>query len=168
ASSDPFAISGQALVPPGWIHLFGSDDLGRDVFAGVVHGAATSLGVGVAAAALSAAIGLTVGGLAGLSRGTLDLTLMRATEVAQALRRFVLGMTLVSLFGGRLGLIVLALGLTAWPGTARMLRAQTQSIMTRDFVAAARAAGARDLSILARHVLPVALPVLAAQIAYQA
>ena len=165
---DPFAISGEALVPPGRTHPFGSDDLGRDVFAGVVHGTATSLSVGIAAAALSALVGLTVGGLAGVGRGPADLALMRVTEFAQALPRFFLVITLVSLFGGRLAFIVAAIGLTAWPATARMLRAQTQSIMERDFVAAARAAGARDATILVRHVFPLALPVLAAQISYQA
>ena len=168
ASGDPFAISGDALVAPGRAHLFGSDDLGRDVFAGVVHGTATSLIVGLAAAVLSAAIGVAVGGLAGMGRGALDLALMRVTEFAQALPRFFLVITLVSLFGGKLLFIVAALGLTAWPATARMLRAQTQSIMARDFVAAARAAGSGDAAILARHVLPLALPVLAAQISYQA
>jgi peptide/nickel transport system permease protein len=167
ASGDPFAMTGQALAPPGRAHLFGSDDLGRDVLAGVVHGAVTSLIVGMSAAALSAVIGVVVGGLAGMG-GALDLTLMRATEFAQALPRFFLVIVLVSLFGGRLAFIVGALGLTAWPATARMLRAQTQSIMERDFVAAARAAGASDVTILLRHVLPLAMPVLAAQISYQA
>ena len=168
ASGDPFAITGQVLAPPGRLHPFGSDDLGRDVLAGVVHGTVTSLIVGLSAAALSALVGVTIGGLAGVGRGAVDLTLMRATEFAQALPRFFLVIVLVSLFGGRLAFIVAALGLTAWPATARMLRALTQSIMERDFVAAARAAGARDATILLRHVLPLAMPVLAAQISYQA
>jgi peptide/nickel transport system permease protein len=164
---DPFAISGHALRAPDASHPFGTDDLGRDVFAGVVHGTSVSLLVGFAAAALSAAVGIAVGGLAGLG-GRADLALMRVTEFAQALPRFFLVITLVSLFGGRLSFIVAALGLTAWPSTARMFRAQVSTLMSRDFAAASYAAGARPLGILVRHVVPLALPLLGAQIAFQA
>jgi peptide/nickel transport system permease protein len=164
---DPFAITGHALLAPGAAHLFGTDDLGRDVFAGVVHGTSVSLAVGFAAAALSAIIGVAVGGLAGIGRRA-DLALMRVTEFAQALPRFFLIITLVSLFGGRLWFIVAALGLTAWPSTARVFRAQVLTLMHRDFVAASYAAGEREVGILLRHVLPLALPVLASQVAFQA
>jgi peptide/nickel transport system permease protein len=74
----------------------------------------------------------------------------------------------VSLFGSRLSLVVLAIGLTAWPATARLFRAQVQSVFTREFALAARGAGAGDLAILVRHALPLARPVLAAQISFQA
>ena len=168
SARDPFAVSNQAIVPPGGSHPFGTDDLGRDVFAGVVHGAAVSLKVGFAAAALSASIGLVVGGLAGMVGGATDQTLMRTTEFVQALPRLFLIITLVSLFGGRLWFVVVTIGLTAWPATARMFRAQVLSIAGRDFVTAARAAGAGDTVILVRHVLPLALPVLAAHVSYQA
>ncbi len=93
---------------------------------------------------------------------------MRATEFVQALPRFFLVITLVSLFGGRLSFIVAALGLTAWPSTARLFRAQVLTIRSRDFIAASRAAGAREFAILRRHVVPTALPVLGAHISYQA
>lgn len=167
APGDPFAIRGPALQPPGRMHPFGTDDLGRDVFAGVIHGATISLTVGFMAAALSALVGVAVGGLAGAGRRA-DLVLMRLAEFAQALPRFFLMVTVVSLFGGRLWLIVAALGLTAWPATARVFRAQVLSLMTRDFVAASVAAGSGTCRVLARHVLPLALPVLGSQIAFQA
>jgi peptide/nickel transport system permease protein len=80
--------------------LFGTDDLGRDVFAGVVRGASVSLIVGFAAVLLSVCVGVVVGGWAGIGEGAVDLTLMRLTEFAQALPRFFLVITLVSLFGG--------------------------------------------------------------------
>ena len=165
---DPFAVTDDALRPPGQTHVFGTDDLGRDVFSGVVHGAAVSLGVGFAAALLSAVVGVTVGGLAGIGEGAVDLALMRFTEFAQALPRFFLVITLVSLFGGRLTFIVVAIGLTTWPSTARLFRAQVRSIRSRDFVSASRAAGAGELAILRRHLLPMALPVLASHLSYQA
>lgn len=164
---DPFATSGPALRAPEAAHPFGTDDLGRDVFAGVVHGTSVSLMVGFAAAALSALIGIAVGGAAGINRRA-DLLLMRVTEFAQALPRFFLMITLVSLFGGRLWFITAALGLTAWPATARMFRAQVRALMARDFVAASYAAGERNLGILSRHVMPLALPVLVSQVAFQA
>lgn len=167
APHDPFAISSDALRPPGAGHLFGTDDLGRDVFAGVVHGTAVSLTVGFGAAALSALIGLAVGGWAGVGTRA-DGALMRVTEFFQALPRFFLVITMVSLFGGRLWLIVGALGLTAWPPTARVFRAQVATLVSRDFVAASYAAGEREIGVLLRHVLPAALPVIAAQIAFQA
>lgn len=167
APRDPFAISGNALRPPDAVHPFGTDDLGRDVFSGVVHGTAVSLGVGFAAAALSAIVGISIGGLAGLG-GAADVALMRVTEFAQALPRFFLVITVVSLFGGRLWLVVAALGLTAWPSTARLFRSQVVALMTRDFAVASQAAGERATGILVRHVLPLALPVLASHIAFQA
>jgi len=168
APIDPFAMTGAALAPPGSAHPFGTDDLGRDVFAGVVHGAWTSLQVGLAASACALAIGVLVGGAAGLRGGVTDTLLMRATEFAQVIPRFFLVIVIVSLFGGHLWLIVAVIGVTAWPATARVFRAQVMSIVSRDFVAAARAAGSRDRDILRRHVLPLAAPVLAAQVSYQA
>ena len=167
APQDPFTITGQTLRAPDATHVFGTDDLGRDVFAGVVHGTSVSLTVGLTAAALSALIGILVGGFAGIGTRA-DLALMRVTEFAQAVPRFFLIITLVSLFGGRLWFIVIALGLTAWPSTARVFRAQVLSLIHRDFVAASYAAGEREVRVLIRHVLPLALPVLASQIAFQA
>jgi peptide/nickel transport system permease protein len=168
APGDPFAVASDPLLPPTKAHPFGTDDLGRDVYAGVMHGASNSLRVGVAAAAISALAGLVVGGLAGARRGSTDRVLMGATEFVQSVPRFFLVVTIVSLFGGSLSLIVLIIGLTAWPGIARLFRAQVQSTFGRDFVSAARAAGAGDGKILVRHVLPAAVPVLAAEISYQA
>lgn len=168
APIDPFAMSGAALAPPGAAHPFGTDDLGRDVFSGVVHGAWTSLQVGLTASICAITIGVVVGGMAGLRGGFTDTLLMRATEFVQAIPGFFLVIVIVSLFGGHLWLIVAVIGLTAWPATARVFRAQVMSIAARDFVAAARAAGSRDRRILWCHVIPLAAPVLAAQVSHQA
>lgn len=167
APGDPFRITTDALRAPDAQHFFGTDDLGRDVFAGVIHGTGVSLVVGFAAATLSALIGIAIGGVAGISRRA-DLVLMRVTEFAQALPRFFLIITLVSLFGGRLWFIVMAVGLTAWPSTTRVFRAQVRSLIARDFVAAAYVSGAGPIRVLSKHVLPLALPVLASHVAFQA
>ncbi len=167
APGDPFAIAGGALEPPGARHLFGTDDLGRDVFAGVVHGTATSLQVGIVAASVSAFIGMIVGGLAGARGGATDQALMRMTELVQALPRFFLIVAVVSLFGGQLALIVTVIALTTWPTTARVFRAQVMSALGREYALAARAAGSSDSAIVRRHVLPAAIGVLGAEVSYQ-
>jgi peptide/nickel transport system permease protein len=129
APGDPFAMNAAPLAGPAARHPFGTDDLGRDVYAGVIHGARTSLYVGFTAATLAGALGLLVGGLAAIRGGGFDQLLMRATDFVQALPRFLLIVTLVSLFGHRFGLIVLAIGLTEWPTTARLFRAQALSVL---------------------------------------
>lgn len=165
---DPFAVASEALAPPESVHWFGTDDLGRDVFAGVVHGARNSLYIGIVAGLLAGVLGVAIGGAAGLRGGLLDHVLMRTTEFVQALPRFFLVVLIVSLFGSSFALIVLVIGLTAWPAPARVFRAQVLAMMERDFVSAARAAGGREAGILRRHILPLAAPVLAAQVSYQA
>jgi len=168
APADPFRIAGDALTPPSTPHLFGTDDLGRDVLAGVLHGALNSLKVGLAGALSAALFGIGIGGLAAMCGGLVDDLLMRMTEFVQAMPRFFLVVTIVSLFGGHLWLIVLVIALTAWPETARVFRAQVQSILGRDFVVAARAAGCSERRILWRHVLPLTIAVVGAHASYQA
>jgi peptide/nickel transport system permease protein len=168
APEDPFAMSAAPLLQPGARHPFGTDDLGRDVYAGVVHGTRTSLYVALAAATIAGALGLIVGGVAAIRGGLVDQVLMRGTDFVQSLPRFLLIVVSVSLFGARFALIVLIIGLTEWPSTARLFRAHALGTLERDFAIAARAAGAGTVAILWRHVLPLALPVMAAQISYHA
>lgn len=167
AARDPFAATGGALQAPSALHLFGTDDLGRDLLAGVLYGARTSLQVGLVAALLSTVIGVGVGGLAGVRGGSVDQLLMRATEFVQAIPRFFLIVLAVSLLGSDQTLIVILLGLTAWPDTARLFRAQVMSVLVRDYVLASRAAGGGDTAILVRHVVPHARAVVTAEAAYQ-
>ncbi len=168
APTDPFAVTGGALIAPSMRYPFGTDDLGRDVFAGVIHGAATSLQVGAVGALGAILVGLVIGGLAGIRGGWLDHLLMRATEFVQAMPRFFLVITVIAIFGTSLWLIVLVIGLTAWPGTARVFRSMVLTTIERDFVLASRAAGGGDRWILLRHVLPLTLPVVAAHASHQA
>ncbi len=165
-TADPSATSDDALRPPNGRHIFGTDDLGRDLWAAVLHGTRASLFVGFVAAGLSTLVALLVGGAAAMRGGAVDHFLMRGTEFVQALPRFFLIVLIVSLFGSVHGVIVLVIGLTAWPSTARVFRAQVLAVLGRDFVMASRAAGASDARILVRHVLPHAAPVIAAEAAY--
>lgn len=163
---DPAAMTGAALSAPGAAHPFGTDDLGRDILSGVVYGTRTSLVVGLVAASLSTAVAVIVGGVAAMRGGVVDHLLMRGTEFVQALPRFFLIILIVSLFGSVQAIIILVIGLTTWPSTARLFRAQTLALLTRDFVTASRASGASDAVVLTRHVWPLALPVVAAEAAY--
>ncbi len=163
---DPSSIAGEALLSPTAQHPFGTDDLGRDLYSGVLYGTRTSLVVGFVAAALSLSVALLVGGTAAMRGGAVDHALMRSTEFVQALPRFFLVVLIVSLFGSVHGVIILVIGLTTWPATARVFRAQVLSVLGRDFVLAARASGGSDRAILVRHVLPHAAPVVAAEAAY--
>jgi len=167
APGDPLVGDAPALQPPSWAHWLGTDDLGRDLLGGVLHGARVSLFVGLAVALLSTACGIVVGGVAGFFGGWVDDGLMRLTELVQVLPRFFLAIIVATLFGGSLINIVLLLGLTFWPSTARLLRAQILSLREREFVVAARAMGAGAPAMLTRHVLPNALPTVIVNTALQ-
>ena len=160
APGDPFRPAGAPLQAPSARHWFGTDDLGRDVFAGVVHGSRASLLVGLVAALTSGLVGTLVGSVAGFCGRLADDTLMRLAELVQVVPRFFLALIVAALFGPSIGVIALLLGLTFWPGTARLLRAQILSLRTRDFVLAARALGVPEQRILVRHVLPNATAVV--------
>ena len=154
APTDPFSFSGMPFEPPSGAHWLGTDDLGRDVFAGVVRGARTSLFVGVAVAGASLIIGTVVGGVAGFAGGKVDDLLMRLTELSQVLPRFFLALTVVALFGPGLTNMVLVLALTSWELTARVARSGVLAVKELDFVTAAEALGSSPGRNLRTHVLP--------------
>lgn len=158
APTDPFASVGSPLTPPSRTHAFGTDDLGRDVFSGIVHGTRTSLSVTLSVIAIASIIGVAVGAVAGYRGGAVDDLLMRGTEAVQIVPRFFLAAVVIALFGPGLDRMVFVLGLTSWPAIARVVRAETLSLARREFVDAAHALGAKTSRILLRHVLPNALP----------
>jgi len=158
APMDPFATVGPPLTPPSRANVLGTDDLGRDLLAGIVHGARTSLTVVLSATALAAVFGVTIGAVAGYRAGTTDHVLMRLTELVQVIPRFFLAVLVVALFGPGLDRLVLVLGLTSWPAIARVVRAETMSLARREFVDAAHALGVPAGRVLMRHILPNALP----------
>lgn len=156
--ADPWERAGRRWEPPGGRFILGTDHQGRDVLAGIVVGAKTSLLVGLAAAGIIFTIGLTVGSTAGYHGGRLDETLMRVTEFFQILPAFLFAMVLITIFSPTIWTIVLAIGLSNWAGTARLVRAEFLTLRERDFVAAARALGVGDRRIILREILPNALP----------
>jgi peptide/nickel transport system permease protein len=157
---DPLAIAGQPLLPPfqDWALPLGTDRLGRDVVAGLFHGARTSLAVGLAAAAASILVGSIVGTVAGFAGGLVDEVLMRITDAFQTVPGFLLSLALVSVVGPSLSVVVAAIALSAWTGPTRIARAEVLSIRERDYVASARVIGMHPVEIAFREVLPNALP----------
>jgi peptide/nickel transport system permease protein len=160
APDDPFRSVAAPLAAPSRAYLMGTDDLGRNVLTGVIHGARTSLVVALSVTVLASLVGVTVGTLSGYGTGTLDDGLMRLTEFVQVVPRFFLAVVVIALFGAGADRLVLVLGLTSWPQLARIVRAETLTLRTRDFVEAARSLGAPGGRILLRHILPGVLPAI--------
>jgi peptide/nickel transport system permease protein len=153
----------EPLEPPSLRHWFGTDDLGRDLFAGVVEGGRLSLLVGFGVASFSLLLGTGVGMVAGLSGGVVDELLMRVIELFQILPRFFLALAVLMLWGSDWLHLVLVLGLTSWADLARLARTETLVLRGQSFIDSAQSAGASMGTILWRHVLPnVVRPVLTA------
>lgn len=155
--ADPFEIAAAPMEPPGSEMLLGSDYLGRDVLTGMIYGGRATLLVGVVAAVLSMAIGITIGALAGYYGGWVDETLMRITEFFQVLPTLLFAMVLVTLFSPSLATIAVAIGVVSWTGTARLARGEFLRLKRREYVLAERVIGAGDARIIWRVILPNAL-----------
>ena len=161
-SADPVAQDlANRLKPPSGQFLLGTDQLGRDVWGRVAHGASISLLIGVAVTALSVLIGVVVGLLAGSFGGFWDNALMRFTDVFFAFPGLILAMAISAALGPSLNNVVIAVALVNWPSYARLVRAQAMALREREFVEAARALGSSQARVAWRHVLPNTLqPVL--------
>jgi len=132
----------------------GTDTMGRDIYAGVVRGARISLLIAVVSTAVSLLIGVGIGAVAGYFGGWIDATLMRFTELFQAVPSFALAIVLVAIFQPSVGAIVVAIAIVSWPPVARLVRGEFLSLRQRDFVAAAQLAGLSTPRIILTQVLP--------------
>jgi len=157
---DPFELVGAPMSPPGEELLLGTDYLGRDVLAGIIHGASVTLAIGFSATACTVVIGIIIGVLAGYYGGWVDNVLMRITEFFQVLPALLFAMVLVALFSADIYIIVLAIAVVTWTGIARLTRAEFFKIKEREYVMAERAMGAGNTRIMWKIILPNALPPL--------
>jgi peptide/nickel transport system permease protein len=159
---DPNAISDSLLEPPERAHLLGTDDLGRDILLQLISGVWVSFSVGISAALATSLLGTIIGSTAGFNGGTVDLVLMRITEMFQVIPTFVLAAVIVAMWGPGLTRIILVIALLAWPQVALVIRAEVIRIKKLDFVDAVRCLGYGNTYILIREIIPNAIrPVLA-------
>ena len=154
--TDPWALVTRPFLWPGDRAGFplGSDAMGRDVLAGLIHGAYVSLIVGLAASAAAMGLGVTIGAVAGYFRGWIDDALMRLTEVFQTVPNFIFVIVLVAIFKPSIGKIVLAIGVVSWPPIARLVRAQFLSLREREFVQSCVVVGMSEARIIWTQILP--------------
>jgi peptide/nickel transport system permease protein len=149
-----FQLAGQPLQPPDSRFLLGTDTLGRDVAAGIVHGARTSMLVGVGATIGAVLIGAIVGAAAGYYRGPVEVVLMRITEFFQTIPSFILAILLVAILAPSAKSEIIAIAVVSWPGIARLVRGEFVALGGREFVLATAGLGASDSRIIFRHLLP--------------
>ena len=161
AQLDPTcSCTGKPFLPPSLKFPFGTDDLGRSVFALTVWGSRISLIVGLSATIMSMFIGSLIGIVAGYYGGWLETVLMRVTDWFLVLPWLALAIVLAAVIGPSLIVIIFVIGITSWPSTARIVRAQTLSVKTRPYVERARALGAGDRHLVVAHILPNVGPLI--------
>lgn len=154
---NPFGIVGRPFLPPFGERLLGTDSLGRDIAAGLAHGARTSLMIGLVATVVAVAIGTVLGGFAGFYGGLVDNALMRLTEFFQTIPSFIFAIVLVAILSPSKGSIVAAIAVVSWPPIARLVRGEFMAMRNREFVQAAICLGMSDLAVIFRQILPNAL-----------
>lgn len=168
APYDPRAAVFEPFRPPSPTNIFGTDDLGRDIFSRVVYGARTSLLVGFSAAFIAILLGILVGMFSGYVGGIVDDILMRITESFQSVPRLVLAVVASALLSPSIINIILIIGGLSWPRTARVVRSMVLSIKELPFIEAAMALGASNSRIMFRHIMPSILPMAITIMGYEA
>ena len=161
ATHDPYAqILADRLLPPSTAYLFGTDNLGRDIYSRVVYGARLTLMIAFIVALISGPIGLVVGILSGYLGGAVDEVLMRLSDIFLAFPKLILAIAFAAALGTGLENAILAISIANWPGYARLVRAEALAVRNADYIEAIRVLGASHLRIMVRHVTPMCLSTL--------
>jgi peptide/nickel transport system permease protein len=155
---DPFEMMGRPSIAPGGRFLLGTDVSGRDILAGLIHGARVSLLIGLVASLGATLLGLAVGAIAGFYGKVLDTVLMRCTDFFLTIPSFVLAVVLIAIFRPSLINITASIAIVSWPPIARLARAEFIAHRDREYVQACRALGMSNPEIIVRQILPNALP----------
>jgi len=158
APYDPNAILEDHIASPSMKHLFGTDDLGRDILSRLLYGGRVSLSVAVIAVAVSLTIGILLGCASGYYGGILDEIIMRFTDIMLSFPTIFLILAIQSVLTPSIINVMIVIGATSWMGIARLVRGEFLALKEREFVEAARAIGCSDIRIIFRHILPNSLP----------
>jgi len=146
--------------------IWGTDDLGRDIFSRNLYAMRNALLIGFGSQAVVVIVGVIIGAIAGFRGGTVDTILMRIVDIMYAFPTFLFNVILVTALGRGIHIILLAIGITGWAGTARLVRGMVMSLKTADFVEAARALGAKEFHIIRKYVLPNMLGPIIVSVAF--
>jgi peptide/nickel transport system permease protein len=149
-----------APLPPGGRFWLGTDLLGRDLLSRLIHGARTSLAIGLLANGVAVLIGACLGGIAGYARGWLGAAIMRLTDLMMAFPALLLAIALAAIFAPSIWIVALVIALVNWVQIARVVYTETSSLVEREFIEASRAVGAGAWRILLTHVLPHLVPTM--------
>ena len=158
APHDALEMVSSPRLPPSTHHWMGTDEVGRDTFSRVLAGARVALTVGLAAVGIGLVVGGVVGAASGFYGGVVDSVSMRFMDVMLAFPGLLLALTVITFLGPGLVNTMIAIGIGGVPGYARLVRGEVLALRDRDHVTAARSLGARDVRLLTRHVLPLAVP----------
>jgi peptide/nickel transport system permease protein len=145
------------LLAPSAAHWFGTDDLGRDIYARIIYGSRWTLYVVILVAIIAAPIGLLVGTVAGYGGGWTDAILMRITDIFLAFPKLILALAFVAALGPGIENAVLAIAITSWPPYARIARAETLTVRNSDYIKAVQLMGASPFRIVLRHIMPLCI-----------
>lgn len=148
------------LAPPSARHLFGTDELGRDVLTRLLYGARVSLAVGIIPTIISMLVGAVLGMVSGYVGGRTDAVIMRLADVVLSFPSLLLAMVIMYTLGDGITSIFIALAITSWASVARVVRSETLSLRESEYVEAARSIGVKDMVIIFRHILPNCIPSL--------
>lgn len=151
---EPLFSVGPPLQKPSSEFIFGTDNMGRDVWAMIIWGSRISMVFAFGAAGLSLIIGVVLGALSGYIGGVFDDVLSRFFEIFYIIPRTFLIILMVAIFGSSISLMVIIVGATIWPSNAKIMRSQVLTLKSRGYVQAAEVAGSKKLNILFRHIVP--------------
>ncbi len=164
---DPITSTPAFNAPPGAAHLFGTDDIGRDLFARVIYGGRVSLKVGIFSTVITVLIGLPAGLIAGYYRGMFETVIMRTADIFMAVPSMILILVVVTIFKSSVWNITVIIGVLGWPSVARLIYGNVLSVTGKEYIEAARVIGTGNFAMIFKYILPNSISPLWMTIAFR-